>query len=62
MGTSFDRNRTIEKLLAYISENGYEVCGEALQLSVIDENLTNIDSEKINEIQIAVRRAEKSDI
>ena len=42
--------------------NGYEVCGEALQLCVIDENLTNIDSEKINEIQIAVRRAEKSDI
>lgn len=61
-GTSFDRNKTIEKLLDYISDNGYEVCGDALQLCVIDENLTNIDSEKINEIQIAVRRAEKSDI
>ncbi len=57
-GTSFERNDTVEKLLGFIESNGYEVAAQALQLCIIDENLTNIDSEKINELQIAIKRAE----
>ena len=56
-GTSFERNDTVEKLLGFIEQNGYKVSAQALQLCIIDENLTNIDSEKINELQIAIKRA-----
>ena len=55
-GTSFERNATVNKLLAYINSKGYKISGDAVQLCIIDENLTNLDSEKINEIQIPISR------
>ena len=55
-GSSFDRNETLTKLLSFISDKHYEICADVLQLCIIDENLTYIDSEKINEIQIPIKR------
>lgn len=55
VGTSFDRKNTIEKLLKHINENKLSVIGDAVQLCIIDENLTNLDYEKINEIQIPIK-------
>ena len=54
-GTSFERTPAVEAMLKYISNNSLEICGDAVQLCIIDENLTNIDSEKLNELQIPVR-------
>lgn len=32
----------------------YRITGNAVQLCIIDENLTNLDSEEINEMQIPI--------
>lgn len=53
-GTSFDRENTIEMLLKYIYEKNLTITGDAVQLCIVDENLTNFDHEKINEIQIPI--------
>lgn len=53
-GTTFDRAESMEKLVDYIEQNHYKPIGDALQICVIDENITNIDAEKINEIQIPI--------
>lgn len=53
-GTSFEREDTVEKLLKFIKDKKYTVAGDAVQLCIIDENLTNLDHEKINEIQIPI--------
>lgn len=53
-GTTFERAHSISKLVDYIEQNHYKIIGDALQICVIDENITNIDAEKINEIQIPI--------
>ena len=53
-GTTFERSDSMIKLVDYIEQNHYEIIGDALQICVIDENITNIDAEKINEIQIPI--------
>lgn len=53
-GTSFDRNDAISKIISYIQEKQYTIIGDAVQLCIIDENLTKLDSEKINEIQVPI--------
>lgn len=53
-GTTFERSDSIIKLVDYIEQNHYKIIGDALQICVIDENITNIDAEKINEIQIPI--------
>lgn len=53
-GTTFERSDSMIKLVDYIEQNHYEINGDALQICVIDENITNIDAEKINEIQIPI--------
>ncbi len=54
-GTSFQRQLPIEKMLRYIEENNLTIIGDAIQLCIVDENLTNLDHEKVNEIQIPVK-------
>lgn len=54
-GTTFERSDSMIKLVDYIEQNHYEIIGDALQICVIDENITNIDAEKINEIQIPIK-------
>ena len=53
-GTTFERADSMTKLVGYIEQNHYKIIGDALQICVIDENITNIDAEKINEIQIPI--------
>lgn len=53
-GTTFERSDSMIKLVDYIEQNHYKIIGDALQICVIDENITNIDAEKINEIQIPI--------
>ena len=53
-GTTFERADSMTKLVDYIEQNHYKIIGDALQICVIDENITNIDAEKINEIQIPI--------
>ncbi len=53
-GTSFEREKTLESLLKYIKDNNLKIVGDAAQLCIVDENLTNLDFEKVNEIQIPV--------
>lgn len=53
-GTTFERSDSTIKLVDYIEQNHYKIIGDALQICVIDENITNIDAEKINEIQIPI--------
>lgn len=53
-GTTFERADSMTKLVDYIEQNHYKIIGDAVQICVIDENITNIDAEKINEIQIPI--------
>lgn len=53
-GTTFERADSMTKLVDFIEQNHYKIIGDALQICVIDENITNIDAEKINEIQIPI--------
>lgn len=53
-GTTFERADSMTRLVDYIEQNHYKIIGDALQICVIDENITNIDAEKINEIQIPI--------
>ncbi len=53
-GTTFERSDSMIKLVDYIEQNHYKIICDALQICVIDENITNIDAEKINEIQIPI--------
>ena len=53
-GTTFERADSMTKLVDYIEQNHHKIIGDALQICVIDENITNIDAEKINEIQIPI--------
>ena len=55
-GTTFERSDSMIKLVDYIEQNHYKIIGDALQICVIDENITNIDAEKINEIQIPIEQ------
>ncbi len=48
-----------EKLLSFISENGYEMIGNALELPLIDAWTISNESEYITEIQIPIRHISK---
>ena len=45
---------TYRKLLRFIQENGYRVCGDSAEISVVDTAFTNNPSEFVTEIQIPV--------
>lgn len=45
---------TYRKLLRFIQENGYSVCGDSLEISVVDTAFTENPEEFVTEIQIPV--------
>lgn len=44
-----------EKLLSYAEENGYDICGDSIEITLIDAGLTNEISNYVTEIQIPIR-------
>lgn len=54
-GNSFQREPALVKVMQYIKEHNYQIAGDALQVCIVDENITNIDSEKVSEIQIRLQ-------
>jgi DNA-binding transcriptional MerR regulator len=53
-GIIWDIEPNIKKMIKYIEKQGYEVCGDALQISQIDISVTDKKEEVLYEIQIPV--------
>ncbi|MBJ8055023.1 MerR family transcriptional regulator [Bacillus cereus] len=49
-----ETDATYTKLLKHIDNEGYEVCGDALELALIDWSVTENPKEQVTEIQIPV--------
>ncbi|WFD10250.1 MerR family transcriptional regulator [Tepidibacter hydrothermalis] len=55
-GSIWDIGNSLKKMLEYIEEQGYTVCGDALQISQIDISVTDKKEEVLYEIQIPIER------
>ena len=53
-GKMWDRADCLKRLLNYIEEKGISVTGNALQINLIDDNLTDYTNEFLYEIQIPI--------
>lgn len=51
-----ETDRTYKRLLRAVEENDYEVCGDAIELALIDWSVTDNPEEQVTEIQIPVRK------
>lgn len=49
-----ETDATYTELLKHIDNEGYEVCGDALELALIDWSVTENPKEQVTEIQIPV--------
>ncbi|ENQ3108240.1 DNA-binding transcriptional regulator, MerR family [Bacillus sp. 491mf] len=51
-----ETGKTYKRLLLAIEKDGYEICGDAIELALIDWSVTNNQEEQVTEIQIPVVR------
>lgn len=55
-GTHMQAPAYYDKLLTYAGENAYEICGDSIEITLIDAGLTNDQSSFVTELQLPVRR------
>lgn len=55
-GTHIKASEYYEKLLAYAEANQYDICGDSIEITLIDAGLTNELSSYVTEIQLPVVR------
>ncbi|WP_002149204.1 MerR family transcriptional regulator [Bacillus cereus] len=53
-GSYEETDETYTKLLKHIDKEGYEVCGDAIEIALIDWSVTENPKEQVTEIQIPV--------
>ncbi|MDC2865726.1 MerR family transcriptional regulator [Bacillus sp. BP-3] len=51
-----ETGKTYKRLLLAIEKDGYEICGDAIELALIDWSVTSNQEEQVTEIQIPVVR------
>lgn len=55
-GAARDREPSLKKMLAFINDNGYAIAGDAVQVDLIDDTVSDCSDEFIFEIQIPVEK------
>ncbi|QHI72647.1 MerR family transcriptional regulator [Aminipila terrae] len=55
-GTHKDAKKYYKKLLKYLKERNYKICGNAIEIALIDEGMTNDISQHVTEIQIPYKK------
>ena len=53
-GSYEETGKTYKRLLLAIEKDGYEICGDAIELALIDWSVTSNQEEQVTEIQIPV--------
>ncbi len=53
-GTHTQAPEYYEKLLVYANQNNYEICGDSVEITLIDAGLTNDTSSYVTELQLPV--------
>ena len=55
-GTHRDAEKTYKKLMRFIRKEGFEACGNSLEITLIDAGFTTDESQYVTEIQIPIRK------
>lgn len=55
-GTHKEARQYYQKMLNYLKENKYKICGNAIEITLIDEGMTNDISRHVTEIQIPYKK------
>lgn len=56
-GTHKDAKKYYQKLLRYSKEKNYKICGNAIEIALIDEGMTNDIFQYVTEIQIPYKKS-----
>lgn len=56
IGPYSDIDRHYDKLLDWITENGYEICGHSIEMNIVDYDFSDSDDEFVSELQIPIRK------
>lgn len=56
IGPYSDIDRHYDRLLDWIIENDYEICGHSIEMNIVDYDFSDSDDEFVSELQIPIRK------